>query len=138
MSNESTPDKQVVVFDGVCMLCSRWVRFVIKHDRRRLFVFAAMQSASGRELLTRHGMNPDDPLSLLLVDAQHSYSDTDAIIRIVTQFGGLWRSTVMIRAIPRRVRDVAYRYLARNRYRWFGRHAVCMMPSADKADRFLQ
>ena len=137
MSSELNVTSRVIVFDGVCVLCSRWVRFVLKHDRRQLFKFASMQSSAGRMLLTQHGLNPDDPNSLLLVNEQRAHTDTDAIICIVRQFGGLWRLVVLMRVIPRAWRDAWYRVLAQNRYRWFGRSTVCMTPSEQVADRFL-
>jgi predicted DCC family thiol-disulfide oxidoreductase YuxK len=96
-----------------------------------------MQSSTGRALLTQHGLNPDDPNSLLLVNEQRAHTDTDAIICIVRQFGGLWRLVVLTRVIPSAWRDAWYRYLAQNRYRWFGRSSVCMTPADQAADRFL-
>jgi predicted DCC family thiol-disulfide oxidoreductase YuxK len=128
---------QVIVFDGVCVLCSRWVQFVLKRDHRRVFKFASMQSHTGRSLLSQHGLNPDDPNSMLLIGMQRAHTDTDAIICIVTQFGGLWRVAALLRVIPAAWRDAGYRYMARNRYRWFGKSSTCMVPAEQIADRFL-
>ncbi|HYQ25190.1 thiol-disulfide oxidoreductase DCC family protein [Stenotrophomonas sp.] len=127
----------VIVFDGVCALCSRWVRFLLRFDRRGRYRFAAMQGAQGSALLRTHGLDPDDPLSFLLVDAQGAWTDTDAILRVLTGLGGVWRLAGLVRVLPRGVRDVAYRALARNRYRWFGRHDACFLPSPEQAARFL-
>lgn len=129
---------RVLVFDGVCVLCSHWVAFVLRHDRRGLYKFAAMQAVTGRELLTRHGIDPDDPKSFLLLEAGRGYTDTDAIVRVLKSFGGAWRAlAALLRLVPRFVRDPMYRSLARNRYRLFGRRDVCMTPSPQSADRFL-
>lgn len=126
------------MFDGVCVLCSHWVTFVIRHDRQRLYKFAAMQTATGRELLCRHGIDPDDPLSFLLLEAGRGYTDTDGIVRVLRSFGGVWVLLgALIRIVPRFVRDPLYRWVARNRYRLFGRHDACMLPSPQTADRFL-
>ena len=126
------------MFDGVCVLCSHWVTFVIRHDRRRLYKFAAMQTATGRELLFRHGIDPDDPLSFLLLEAGQGYTDTDGIVRVLRSFGGVWLLlSALIRIVPRFVRDPLYRWVARNRYRLFGRHDACLLPSPQTADRFL-
>ncbi|MGE8227690.1 MAG: thiol-disulfide oxidoreductase DCC family protein, partial [Stenotrophomonas sp.] len=81
----------VIVFDGVCALCSRWVRFLLRFDRAGRYRFAAMQGGQGRALLAAHGLDPDDPLSFLLVAEGVAYTDTDAILRVVTGLGGAWR-----------------------------------------------
>jgi len=134
----SMPDSPpVIVFDGVCRLCSRWVRFIVRHDRNARFRFAPMQSAPGRELLLAHGLDPEDPLSFLLVEGGVGYSDSDAILRVLRGCGGPWRMASALRIVPRALRNAAYRWLARNRYRWFGRNDSCMLPPADIAGRFL-
>ena len=127
----------VIVFDGVCALCSRWVRFLLRVDRQERYRFAAMQGTHGRVLLRQHGLDPDDPLSFLLLEDGRARTDTDAIVRVLVGLGGPWRLAVVLRAVPRRLRDRAYRALARNRYRWFGRHDSCFLPSAEQARRFL-
>jgi predicted DCC family thiol-disulfide oxidoreductase YuxK len=127
----------VIVFDGVCALCSRWVRFLLRFDTRGRYRFAAMQGAQGRALLQAHGLDPEDPTSFLLLDAGRAWTDTDAIIRVLTGLGGAWRLLGVLRWVPRRLRDPAYRALARNRYRWFGRHDTCFLPTPAQAARFL-
>lgn len=128
----------ILVFDGVCLLCSRWVRFVLRHDRTGRYRFAAMQSETGRMLLGAHGLDPDDPASLLLLDGDRHYTDSDAILRVLAGFGGIWRVFGMLRWLPRGWRDPAYRHLARNRYRWFGRGDACWLPAPEHAGRFLR
>jgi predicted DCC family thiol-disulfide oxidoreductase YuxK len=131
-------DSEVIVFDGVCLLCSRWVRFIVARDPKKRYRFAAMQSESGRKLLSTHGLDPDDPVSLLLFDGARPWTDTEAILRVVTRFGGAWRLAALARVVPRALRDPLYRYLARRRYRWFGRLESCALPSPETADRFLR
>jgi predicted DCC family thiol-disulfide oxidoreductase YuxK len=129
---------RVLVFDGVCVLCSHWIGFVLQHDRRRLYKFAAMQTDTGRRLLTSHGLDPDDPKSFLLVGEGRGYMDTDALIRVLDSFGGRWRLVAtLVRLTPRLLRDALYRTIARNRYKLFGKHDLCVVPSAQTADRFL-
>ena len=128
----------VIVFDGVCMLCSRWVDFVLRRDPHGRYKFAAMQTASGRALLIEHGIDPDDPLSFLLLEDKKGYTDTDAIVRVLRSFGPGWKFiALLVSSVPRFVRDPLYRWIARNRYRMFGRRAACRVPTADIADRFL-
>jgi predicted DCC family thiol-disulfide oxidoreductase YuxK len=129
---------RVLVFDGVCVLCSHWVSFVLRHDRQGLYKFAAMQTPTGRALLSEHGLDPDDPRSFLLLEHGRSHTDTDAIVRVLRSFGGRWLMAAGLLAIvPRFVRDPLYRWTARNRYRLFGRHELCIVPSPQTADRFL-
>ena len=128
----------ILVFDGVCVLCSHWVGFVLRHDARGVYKFAAMQTPTGRQLLIEHGIDPDDPNSFLLLEQGRSYTDTDAVVRVLRSFGGRWKVAAALMAfVPRVVRDSLYRWIARNRYRLFGRHDVCIVPSVQTADRFL-
>jgi len=128
----------IIVFDGVCVLCSHWVDFVLGRDRHARYKFAAMQTASGRDLLIQHGIDPDDPLSFLLLEGKQGYMDTDAIVRILRSFGSGWKFVALLVAVvPRFIRDPLYRWIARHRYRMFGRRAACRVPTADIADRFL-
>lgn len=127
----------VIVFDGVCALCNRWVRFLLRFDRRGRYRFAAMQGAQGSAMLRAHGLDPQDPMSFLLLDAQGAWTDTDAILRVLAGLGGAWRLAGVLRLVPRGWRDAAYRALARNRYRLFGRHDTCHLPAPEQAARFL-
>lgn len=138
MARVKPADGPVLVFDGVCVLCSRWVRFVLRHDRRQQVRFAAMQSGSGRALLAAHGLDPDDPTSFLLLQDGRAYQQTDAILRLLAGFGGAWRAVGLARVMPAALRDALYRTIARNRYRWFGRNDTCMLPPEHARDRFLQ
>ena len=127
----------IIVFDGVCVICNGWVDFLLRHDRRGRYRFAAMQMRSGRELLSHHGLDPDDPVSFLLLDGQGAHTDTDAILRVFAGLGGAWRLMAAGRLVPRFVRDPLYRLLARNRYRWFGRHDACRILDAGERHRFI-
>ncbi|SEL67103.1 Predicted thiol-disulfide oxidoreductase YuxK, DCC family [Pseudoxanthomonas sp. GM95] len=126
----------VIVFDGICVLCNGWVKFLLRHDAAGRYRFAAMQGASGRALLQEHGLDPDDPSSFLLVDAAGMHTDSDAIVRVLTGLGGVWRLAGMARLIPAALRDVLYRALARRRYRLFGTMA-CTIPTPAQRARFL-
>lgn len=129
--------KPVIVFDGACVLCKGWVRFLLRHDRHGRYRFAAMQADSGRALLAAHGLDPTDPSSFLLVTEDGAWRDSDAIIRVLSGLGGPWRAAEALRVLPAGLRDAAYRVLARNRYRWFGRHDHCLLPANADAWRFL-
>ena len=137
MSIQPDRDGAVIVFDGVCVLCNGWVRFLLRHDRRGRYRFAAMQGESGRALLVAHGLDADDPASFLLIEENAAWTDTDAIVRVLSGLGGAWRLAALLRVLPRGVRDRLYRGIARNRYRMFGRHERCMIPAPEQAARFL-
>lgn len=124
----------VIVFDGACVLCNGWVRFLLRHDRRGRYRFAAMQAPAGRALLMAHGLDPDDPVSFLVVEAGRAWTDTDAIRRVLAGLGGGWRLVHALALVPGFVRDPLYRWLARNRYRWFGT-TTCHVPTeAERRD----
>lgn len=132
----------MVVFDGVCVLCNGWVGFLLRCDRARRYRFAAMQSPAGRALLTQNGLDPEDPASFLLVEydvagAPRVSTNTKAIRRVLAGLGGAWRLAHVSAVVPRPIRDALYRLLARNRYRWFGRHAACQVPAPEDRHRFL-
>jgi predicted DCC family thiol-disulfide oxidoreductase YuxK len=130
---------KTIVFDGVCVLCSAWVGFVIKRDRAREFQFAAMQTVVGRTLLMQHGIDPNDPTTFLLIDTNIAFTDTDAALRVVSRFGPGWRIFAsVLRVIPRSLRNAVYRWIARHRYRLFGRRDACLIPLSSEVDRFLK
>lgn len=134
----SADDHPVIVFDGVCVLCSRWVDFILRHDQQGRFRLAAMQGVQGRALLVAHGLSPDDPSSFLLVQDGRGYSNTDAIARVLKQLGGRWSyASALLRVVPGPLRDPAYRWIARHRYRLFGRRDQCRLPEPGDAWRFI-
>jgi predicted DCC family thiol-disulfide oxidoreductase YuxK len=129
----------VIVFDGVCLLCSRWVRFLLKHDRAARYRFASMQSDSGRALLLAHGLDPESPLSFLLVEGGRGYTDSDAIAQVLHGLGARrwrWLGRAM-RLVPRWLRDPMYRFVARHRYRIFGQSRACFLPAPEQRARFM-
>ena len=130
-------DKPLIVFDGICHLCTGFVRFVIRWDCATLFQFLPAQSPRGEALYARMGLKSGDWDSNLLVLEGRVYTDLDAFIEIARRFGGLWRLMPILYVIPRPIRDWLYNRLARNRYRWFGKREVCYLPTPDLASRFL-
>lgn len=127
----------IVVFDAQCLLCSGWVRFLLRHDRRGRFRFASMQGATGRRLLADAGLPLDNLQTLLLTDGRRAWQHTSAILRILDALGWPWRLAWIGWIVPAPLRDGLYRWVARNRYRIFGRSDACMVPSRAHAERFL-
>jgi len=127
-SGKPTDLQSIILFDGVCVLCSRWYRFVSARDRAHRFRFLAIQQPEGRIIAERHGIDPENPTTFILVDGAETFVRSDAALRILGQLPG-WRWTFLLRAVPNAVRDRLYDLVARNRYRWFGRLDVCIVPT---------
>lgn len=126
----------VVVFDGHCNLCHGAVRFVARRDIHARFAFLPMQSDSGRALCKQLGMDADDPDSFALIDAGTVQTYSNAWMAILRQLGPGWRLLATLAAcVPSRLRDWGYRFVARHRYRWFGRSTHCRMPDARSGAR---
>jgi predicted DCC family thiol-disulfide oxidoreductase YuxK len=128
----------VVLFDGVCNLCNATVRFVVARDPAARFRFAPLQSAAGGSLLARSGLAPRGLDSVVLVDGGRAWQRSDAAIRIAAGLGGAWRLALAFLVVPRPLRDALYDFIARNRYRWFGRHDACPVPTPEQRARFLE
>ena len=122
----------LILFDGMCVLCSRGCSFVSKRDRRGYFRFVPMQLAEGRPLAEQIGVNPDRPDSFAFVANGQAYVKSEAVLRIARELPR-WQWTWLFHFIPRVIRDAIYDLVARNRYHWFGRRDVCILPSADRS-----
>ena len=135
----SAPD--TILFDGVCNLCNGFVQFIIRHDAAGRYRFAALQSEAGQALLLAHGVAPAilaaDPDSVLLLSGGQLYSHSTAVLRIARGLGGVWQLAALGGVLPRAWRDGIYRFIARHRYRWFGRQERCMLPTPALKARFL-
>ena len=132
---DGVPDG-LIVFDGVCVLCSGWVRFVIERDAAVRFRFTPVQSAYGSALAGRLGISVEDPETNAVVFADRAYFKSDAAI-VVLSCLPRWRWVRTLKAVPRPIRDWAYDWIALRRYRLFGRHNTCMVPTPELARRFI-
>lgn len=131
----------LVLYDGVCGLCNRSVRFLLRHDRGRRLEFAALQSPIAAEILARHG-GPADLSTMALVEnlgrsEERLVLRSQAALEILAAVGGLWRIVSWLRVIPRPLRDAVYRWVGRHRYRWFGRSEQCELPVPEHLARFV-
>ena len=129
------PDQPVIVFDALCVLCAANARFVLRYDKRWRFHLASMQGPLGAALYREHGSDPADPDTMIIVDGARVLRDSDAVLSIYAECGWPWRAAAVLRMIPRVVRDPVYRWIARNRYRIFGRRETCWLPSPEDRDR---
>jgi len=129
----------VVLFDGVCNLCSRTVQFIIHHDPRGQFQFASQQSEAGQKLLEQHSIPPSEALadSVVVIEGDRAYLESDAALHILYRLGGFWSKLYILRFVPKPLRDWIYGLIAHNRYRIFGKQESCMVPTPDLLKRFL-
>ena len=126
----------IVLFDGLCDLCDRSVRFILERDRRARFHFAPLQSALGKELLEKHDLPPESLETMVLIDRGAAHTKSSATLRIAGQLTFPWRTGILFLAVPKPLRDLVYGVVARNRYRWFGKRDACMAPDPRWKDRF--
>ena len=130
-------NKPLLLFDGVCNLCNASVQWILKRDHRGEFRFTALQSELGQQLLLRHGLASEHFDTVVLVVGEHIFLRSDAPLEIVRRLGGFWRLLYVFKILPRPLRDALYNFVARNRYRWFGRMEACMLPRPEWKERFL-
>jgi predicted DCC family thiol-disulfide oxidoreductase YuxK len=139
-NSESNP---LVLYDGVCGLCNRLNQFLLKRDPRDRFRFASLQSDLAATLLKRHGVDSFDLNTVYVVldyeeAGEQLLCRSDAIIYMLAQLEGVWKLAVLGRALPRFLRDGMYKLVARNRYRFFGKHESCMLPDPKQRHKFLE
>ena len=137
-SSRPAPDEPdgLILFDGVCVFCSRWVRFVIDRDKDRRFRFVAIQSEMGRALATRYGIDADAPQTNAVILNGRIWFKSDAALAVLKALPST-RGLGVLRAVPPPLRNPIYDLIAQNRYRIFGRTDVCMVPSDEDRDRFI-
>jgi predicted DCC family thiol-disulfide oxidoreductase YuxK len=130
-------DTALVLFDGVCNLCHGAVRFIIARDPAKHFRFASLQSPTGLSVIREHDL-PEDVRSMILVEPDgRVYARSTAALRVARRLGALWPLLAVLEWVPAFLRDPFYEWVARNRYRWFGRKDSCPLPDPALADRFI-
>ena len=127
----------VIAFDGICILCNRFVAFLLRHDHAAKLRFTTNHSPYGADIFARTGQDPMHPVTVVAIDGDTILTESDAAIAAVATLGGAWRIIAIARLVPRPLRDAAYRFVATRRYRWFGKLDTCPLPDPGHADRFL-
>jgi predicted DCC family thiol-disulfide oxidoreductase YuxK len=130
------PDN-LVLFDGVCNLCASSVQFIIRHDKEAVFHFASIQSDLGQEIYRRHGLDPADLDTFMVLTGGRALVRSDAAIEVAARCGGAWKLIKVFQMAPRPTRDWVYSFVARHRYRWFGRKEACLVPTPEIRNRFI-
>jgi predicted DCC family thiol-disulfide oxidoreductase YuxK len=132
----ATPS-QILLFDGVCNLCTEAVQYVLRWERDPVIIFASLQSEIGQQLLTQYNLSTTDFNSLVFIDNGHAYTQSDGALRLAKYFKKPWCWLYFFRFVPRFIRNFVYKTVADYRYQWFGKQDVCMMPTPDLRKRFL-
>ena len=132
------PDEEpLIVFDGECVLCSAGAQFVLRHDGAHLFRLTTAQGPVGSALYRHFGLRDDEEGTMIVLERGRLLTESAAVLAIAQGLGGPWRAAALARLLPARARDGFYRFVARNRFRWFGRRETCWLPSPAEADRLL-
>ncbi len=127
----------VVLFDGVCNFCNNTINTIIKLDKKSVFKFAPIQSDIGQQYLDAHRFAPKDMGSVILICDGNVYTKSDAAMQTFKHLGGWWRYLRILTFVPRPIRNAVYDFIAKNRYKWFGKKEECMVPTPEVSARFL-
>ncbi len=127
----------ILLFDGHCNLCNAWVQFIVKRDSAGTIRFASLQSGAGRRLLEEHKIDENYIESLVFFEEERFSVSSNAALRTLSYLDSWQKHLIFLAVVPRSLRDLVYRFIARNRYKWFGRREQCMMPTPELKERFL-
>lgn len=131
-------DKKIILFDGVCNLCDNTVQFIIKHDKDDLFRFVALQSETGQQIIKHIGIDQSKTDSIILYEPGNAYYlKSQAALRIAKELDGLYSLLDIFLVFPKWLSDKVYDYVARNRYKWYGKKNECMLPTPELKAKFL-
>ena len=131
-------ESPVILFDGVCNFCNGAVNFIIQRDKKSLIKFAALQSEAGRKLLQRFNLPTDELSSIILIEDGNVFTQSSAALKLCKYLTGLWPLMYGFIIVPLFIRDGIYKWIAKNRYKWFGKKDHCMIPTQEVRTRFLQ
>lgn len=132
-------DKQIILFDGVCNLCDSAVQMIIKHDTKDVFRFVALQSDLGQKIIQHLGINTQKTDSIILYQPGFAYHyKSEAVLEIAKNLGGIFYFAALFSILPTSVNNYIYEYVAKNRYKWFGKKDACLIPSKEIKAKFLE
>lgn len=128
---------KILLFDGVCNLCNSSINFVIKHDKNDVFRFTALQEEPGKSLLKQYSIDPKDTDSIVLIENGKAYVKSSAALKAAKHLDGGWPLLYGFIIIPAFIRNVVYDFIAKNRYKWYGKKDSCMIPTPELKAKFL-
>jgi len=131
-------NKKIILFDGVCNLCNSAVQFIIERDKKDVFRFVALQSDLGQEICNHIGIDPKITDSIILYESGIAYYyKSEAALKIASQLGGFYSFLGSFNFLPKKINDSIYDYIAKNRYKWYGKKEDCMIPTPELKAKFL-
>ena len=130
-------DQSIILFDGVCNFCNSAVNFVIKRDKNNLIKFSPLQTEIAHELLAIHKLPTEDMKSFIFLEEGKSYTQSTAALKVCRYLTGLWPLLYSFIIVPHFIRDGIYKWIAKNRYKWFGQKNECMIPAPELQAKFL-
>jgi predicted DCC family thiol-disulfide oxidoreductase YuxK len=131
------PQQPVILFDGVCNFCNSAVNFVIKRDKNSALKFTTLQSSIAHQMLANQNIPTNDLSSFVFIESKKIYTRSTAALRVCTYLTGLWPLMYGFIIVPKFIRDGIYNWIAKNRYRWFGKKEECMIPTPEIKAKFL-
>ncbi|MCK5637664.1 MAG: DUF393 domain-containing protein [Flavobacteriaceae bacterium] len=129
--------KPIILFDGVCNLCNGSVQFILKHDCKKQFLFASLQSDAAAKLLLQLNNKNNELKSLILIEGNKIYKKSDAVLKIARRLDPFWNVFYVFKIIPKALRDMVYNIVAKNRYKWFGKKDKCQFEIVEYKNRFI-
>ena len=131
-------DKKIILFDGVCNLCNSSVQFVIKHDKKDIFRFVSLQSELGQKIISHIGISGLNIDSTILYEPEKQYYyKAEVAFRILKELNGIYQCLLVFSIFPKSLLNYIYDYVAKNRYKWFGKKQSCMIPNPELQSKFL-
>ena len=130
-------DQPIILFDGVCNLCNGAVQFIIRHDKKKIFMFTSLQSETGQKLLAQYNLPLDELNSFILIENSKAYTRSTGALKVAKKLNGIFPMLYSFIIIPKIFRNSIYDLVARNRYKWFGKKDECMIPTPQLKARFL-
>ena len=135
--NQLPQDKKIILFDGVCNYCNDKVNFIIKNDKKDVFRFVALQSETGQKIITY--LSIDSALdSIILYEPGYAYFiKSEAVFRIIKHMSSSVKLLLLFNFVPTSIKNIFYEIFAKNRYKWYGKKEICMIPSEDIVGKFI-
>lgn len=135
--NEALNNKTILLFDGYCNLCQSSVQFVLKHEKKPELYFTSLQSETGVQLLKHYSIDPNKVDSFVLIENNKAFVKSSAALRVLKYLKGLYPLGFGFIIVPQFIRNIVYDFIAKNRYKWYGKTDSCMLPDKDLLKRFL-
>jgi predicted DCC family thiol-disulfide oxidoreductase YuxK len=128
---------KIILFDGVCNLCDSTIQKIIELDKKNIFKFASLQSGFGQNFLKKHQLDEEEFQSMILIDGENFYTKSDAALRIAKELAGIYSIAGFFLVVPKFIRNSVYDFIAKNRYKWFGKKESCWIPTPELQEKFI-